>query len=182
MSESDETTVSADGDATSKDETAGPASARAIAAIEYETLAFARHATTAVGRSRHNEPLLDGSAYTLLNLIAVGGPATIGDLAAITGLDASTLNRQTAALIERGLVLRTSDPDGGMARIFLMTDAGSRILAAERSHSHAALSRTLSEWTDPELEDLRRVLRRFNGSIERSYARPWPRVEHHENI
>lgn len=177
MSETDDITVGADGNAISKDDTARPAAARAtIAAIEYETLAFARHVATAVGRTRHDEPLLDGSAYTLLNLIAAGGPASIGDFSAITGLDASTLNRQTAALIERGLVLRTADPEGGMARIFIMTDEGSRTLAAEQLHSHTALSRTLSEWNETELEELKRVLRRFNGSIERSYPRPWPRV------
>lgn len=148
-----------------------------IAAIEFETLAFARHVATAVGRTRHDEPALDGSAYTLLNLIAAGGPASIGDLSAITGLDASTLNRQTAALIDRGFVLRTGDPAGGLARIFCMTEEGLEVLSAERSHSHGALARTLREWSETEREELRRVLRRFNESIEQSYARPWPRAE-----
>lgn len=179
MGEAENTTVGADGNPISTHETARTAAAlAAIAAIEYETLAFARHVTTAVGRSRHDEPLLDGSAYTLLSLLAAGGPASIGDLSAITGLDASTLNRQTAALSERGLVFRTADPDGGMARIFVMTDEGTRTLASEQSHSRTALARTLGEWTETELEELRRVLRRFNGSIERSYPRPWPRAGH----
>lgn len=151
--------------------------AATIAAIEFETLAFARHVATAIGRSRKDVPLLDGSAYTLLSLIESGGPASIGTLSAITGLDASTLNRQTAALIERNFVVRQHDPDGGIARVFALTDSGSRVLASEKLHSQTALTHTLKEWSVAEKEELRRVMRRFNESIERSYAKPWPRAE-----
>lgn len=178
MSEIEGTSVNADGSETPNNEAANSAEIpTVVAAIEYETLAFARHVAAVLGRTRHDEPLLDGSAYTLLSLISAGGPASIGDLSAITGLDASTLNRQTAALIERGLVVRTANPDGSMARIFVMTDEGAQALATERRHSHAALSRTISAWNENEREELRRVLRRFNEAIEQNYERPWPRED-----
>lgn len=148
-----------------------------IAAIEFETLAFARHITTAVGRSRSDEPVLEGSAYTLLSLLIAGGPASIGTLADITGLDASTLNRQTAALLRDGHVERVADPAGGIARVFKLTFAGKMALEIEQSHSRTALSRTLDDWSNAEREELARVLRRLNESIERGYPKPWPRGE-----
>lgn len=148
-----------------------------IAAIEFETLAFSRHVATAIGRTRNDEPVLDASAYTLLSLIAAGGPASIGSLSDITGLDASTLNRQTAALVRDGHVERVSDPAGGIARVFRLTFAGKMALEMEQSQSRSALARTLNGWTGSERDELARVLRRLNESIERGYAKPWPRAK-----
>ena len=147
-----------------------------IAAIEFETLAFARHITTAVGRARSDEPVLEGSAYTLLSLIDAGGPSSIGTLSDITGLDASTLNRQTAALVRDGHVERILDPAGGIARVFKLTFAGQMALEMEQSQSRAALARTLAGWSKAEREELARVMRRFNDAIERGYPKPWPRA------
>ncbi|MHA3683720.1 MarR family winged helix-turn-helix transcriptional regulator [Leucobacter sp. HY1910] len=148
-----------------------------IAAIEFETLAFARHVDAAVGRTRSDEPVLEASAYTLLSLISAGGPASIGTLSAITGLDASTLNRQTAALVRDGHVERVSDPAGGIARVFKLTFAGQMALEFEQSQSRSALARTLRDWTGAERDELARVLRHLNESIERGYDKPWPRAK-----
>lgn len=148
-----------------------------IAAIEFETLAFARHLTSAVGRARGDDPVLEGSAYTLLSLIAAGGPASIGTLSDVTGLDASTLNRQTAGLVRDGYVERVADPEGGIARVFKLTFSGRMTLEYEQAQSRAALGRTLDDWTDEERADLARVLRHLNHSIERYYVQPWPRSE-----
>lgn len=148
-----------------------------IAAIEFETLAFARHITSAVGRARGDEPVLEGSAYTLLSLIAAGGPSSIGTLSEVTGLDASTLNRQTAALVRDGYVERVADPAGGIARVFKLTFSGQMTLEYEQAQSRSALARTLDDWSTKERADLARVLRHLNESIERRYAKPWPRAE-----
>ncbi|MBP1325799.1 DNA-binding MarR family transcriptional regulator [Leucobacter exalbidus] len=146
-----------------------------ISAIEFETLAFTRHITAAVGRARRDELVLEGSAYTLMTLLEAGGPASISTLSDITGLDASTLNRQTAALLRDGHVERIADPDGGIARIFRLTFAGNIALEYEQSHSRAALARTLAGWTPDEHAELARVLRRFNETTEQNYPKPWPR-------
>lgn len=146
-----------------------------IAAIEFETLAFSRHVTAAVGRGRTEDQVLEGSAYTLLSLIEAGGPSSIGTLAEITGLDASTLNRQTAALLRDGHVERVHDPAGGIARVFKLTFAGRMALEIVQSRSRGALARTLAAWSPAERDELARVLRHLNESIESQYAKPWPR-------
>lgn len=148
-----------------------------ISAIEFEILAFARHITAAVGRTRRDELVLEGSAYTLMSLLEAGGPASIGTLADMTGLDASTLNRQTAALMRDGHVERVADPAGGIARVFKLTFAGQLALEYEQTHSRTGLTRTLSEWTEDERVELARVLRRFNVTTEQTYPKPWPRKD-----
>lgn len=89
-----------------------------IAALEYESIIFARHRNQYTGQAGTNAGVLDSSGYNLLTLLQLRGPSTIGELSAITGLDASTLNRQSKALLTKGFVERIPDPDGGIARKF----------------------------------------------------------------
>lgn len=147
----------------------------AIAAIEYEAFVFGRHLTGMPGRTRRSGGVLDQSAYTLLNVIQAGGPASIGELAAVTGLDTSTLNRQTAALMRAGYVDRIANPDGGIARQFRLSPFGVQVLSEERQASRSALENLLSEWDASDLTQLARLLGRLNSTIEHKSGRVWPR-------
>ncbi|MFC4429428.1 MarR family winged helix-turn-helix transcriptional regulator [Citricoccus alkalitolerans] len=146
-----------------------------IASIEYESLVFSRHQSEMSGRSRRTGGVLDQSAYTLLTLLQAGGPASIGELSAITGLDASTLNRQTAALLRDGHAERIPDPDGGMARKFRLTPAGESAVDEERRGSRAVLQDLLEQWSQQDRETFATLLGRFNRSIEDRSGRTWPR-------
>lgn len=146
-----------------------------IARIEYESLVFSRHQSELSGRSRRTHGVLDQSAYTLLTLLEAGGPASIGELSAITGLDASTLNRQTAALLRDGYAERIPDPEGGMARKFRMTPAGRSAAAEERQGSRRGLQSLLADWSPQDREAFGELLGRFNRSIEDRSGRAWPR-------
>ncbi|MEU6414373.1 MarR family transcriptional regulator [Microbispora sp. NPDC046933] len=131
--------------------------------IEFETMLLGRH--------RH----LDRSAYLLLNRIHVTGPMSIGQLSDAFGLDVSTLNRHTSALLRAGLVVRIPDPDGGIARKFRLTGEGERWLGEEREKNILGLEKVLSDWTAEEVAAFAAYLRRFNTDIERLAGRPWPR-------
>jgi DNA-binding MarR family transcriptional regulator len=105
------------------------------------------------GNTGHGDRLrlLDRSAYVLLSRIRVQGPMSIGELGGAFGLDVSPLDRQTAAAVRAGLVERTPDPAGGIARKFRITGKGERMLDEERDCIGAAttsprspLSRSLS--------------------------------------
>jgi DNA-binding MarR family transcriptional regulator len=146
-----------------------------IAAIEYEALLFSRHLAGLPGRTRRRGGLLDQSAYTLLSLLEVGGPASIGDLNAITGLDVSTLNRQTAALLREGFAERFANPEGGIARLFRPTHRGRQILQEEREASRGALEAITSDWDEEERAAFASALERLNREIERRSGRSWPR-------
>lgn len=151
-------------------------SADPIDAIEYEAMVLARHLTELPGRSRRTGGMLDQSAYVLLNILRAGGPASIGELSGITGLDASTLNRQTAALLRDGYVERISDPAGGIARRFRPTEHGDAALDDERSASRTALASIISDWSPSDRAAFASSLEQFNRAIETRTRRVWPRA------
>ncbi|MDR8413282.1 MarR family transcriptional regulator [Nonomuraea sp. 3-1Str] len=123
--------------------------------VEYETMLLGRH--------RH----LDRSAYILLSRIRTAGLMSIGQLSEAFGLDVSTLNRHTSALLRTGLAERVPDPDGGIARKFRLTRAGERYLEEERAKHVSGLERVLAGWTAEEVAAFAACLRRFNADVER---------------
>lgn len=118
---------------------------------------------------------LDRSAYVLLSRIEAQGPMSVTDLVDAFGLVPSTLNRQTAALLKDGLVERTLDPDGGIARKFRMTRKGREMLKANREVVVDGITRVVAGWTPERLDGFIADLRQFNQDIEQITGRPWPR-------
>ncbi|MGW2119340.1 MarR family winged helix-turn-helix transcriptional regulator [Streptomyces zhihengii] len=143
--------------------------------IEFETMLLGRYVHLLTPRARGADDRLDRSAYLLLSRIRAEGPMTIGRLSAAFGLDASTLNRQTAAMLRAKVVRRIADPDGGMARKFAITPEGERRLDADRGRNISGLERVMAEWTPEEVADFAAHLSRFNRDIERLDGHPWPR-------
>ncbi|QAY72477.1 MarR family transcriptional regulator [Agromyces protaetiae] len=146
----------------------------AIPQVEYETMLLSRH-LIAIRPRRNAEERLDRSAYLLLSRIGIDGALSIGELSDAFGLDASTLNRQTAALVRAGFAERIPDPDGGIARKFRITDKGALALDEERTANVAAVGRILDGWEPDEVAEFAAYLHRFNTGIERIDRRPWPR-------
>lgn len=146
-----------------------------IATIERELRLAGRHAS--MGSSSDCPPgdRLERSAYLVLSRIEMEGPLSIGQLADAFGLDASTVNRQTAALLRTDLAERIPDPDGGMARKLRITDEGLRRLHANRAWATNGLGIVLADWTADEVATLADALLRFNTTIEQKEGRPWPR-------
>ncbi|MFD7921396.1 MarR family winged helix-turn-helix transcriptional regulator [Streptomyces sp. NPDC059740] len=143
--------------------------------VEYEQMLLSRHSFLSRGGGRREDGVLERSAYILLSRINMQGPMSIGELSEAFGLDASTLNRQTAAAMRAGLVDRIPDPEGGMARKFRLTDKGARILEEEREGIVDALDRVMHDWSEEDVVAFAGYLRRFNTDIERLAGRPWPR-------
>ncbi len=93
------------------------------------------------------------------------------------GLDASTLNRQTAAAMRAGLMERIPDPDGGIARKFVISKDGAAALDSQRDQILIGLDKVMAEWPDEEIAAFAAFLRRFNTDIERLAGRVWPRPD-----
>lgn len=145
-----------------------------VSSVEFETMVLSRHMLT---RARRSESRLDGNGYLLLTRLQVQGPMSLPQLSEAFGLDVSTLNRQTAALLRAGLVERIADPEGGLARKFRLSEAGERDLDAERARNREGLGRVLGDWSEDDVELLAELLRRYNGAIETRDGRPWPRPD-----
>ncbi|MFD3991317.1 MarR family winged helix-turn-helix transcriptional regulator [Streptomyces sp. NPDC058548] len=143
--------------------------------VEFETMLLGRHAHLYAPRSRAAGGHLDRSAYVLLSRIRMHGPMSIGQLSEAFGLDASTLNRQTAAMLRAGVVERIPDPDGGIARKFRITEEGERRLEADRNSNIEGLDRVMEHWAPEDVARFAAFLERFNRDIERLEGRPWPR-------
>ncbi|WP_062206501.1 MarR family winged helix-turn-helix transcriptional regulator [Streptomyces sp. NBRC 109706] len=143
--------------------------------IEFESMLFTRHTIPFNARKWGAERELDRSAYVLLSRIQIDGPLSISQLSQAFGLDVSTLNRQTAAMLRAGVVERIPDPEGGVARKFSITTEGERRLDADRARSIRSLERVMADWTPDEVAQFAGFLNRFNRDIERLEGRPWPR-------
>ncbi|MFE0647172.1 MarR family winged helix-turn-helix transcriptional regulator [Streptomyces sp. NPDC059534] len=143
--------------------------------VEFEAMLLGRHALLYAPRSRAGGGQLDRSAYVLLSRIQMHGPMSIGQLTEAFGLDASTLNRQTAAMLRAGVVERIPDPEGGIARKFRITEDGERRLEADRASNIDGLERVMEHWSPEDVTLFAAFLERFNRDIERLEGRPWPR-------
>ncbi|MGW7163732.1 MarR family winged helix-turn-helix transcriptional regulator [Streptomyces sp. NPDC054884] len=143
--------------------------------VEYEQMLLSRHTFLNQGGGRRKNSVMERSAYILLSRIRVQGPMSIGELSDAFGLDASTLNRQTAAAMRARLIERIPDPDGGMARKFRLTDEGLRLLDTEREGIIEILDQVMHDWSDDDIAAFAGYLRRFNNGIEAIGGRPWPR-------
>ncbi|MFF5256257.1 MarR family winged helix-turn-helix transcriptional regulator [Streptomyces leeuwenhoekii] len=144
--------------------------------IERELLILTRHLELTSPRRVHSgNDALDRSAYLLLSRLEAQGPMSVPDLVDAFGLAPSTFTRQTAALLRDGLVERTLDPNGSIARKFRITDEGRRRLRADRDAIVAGLSDVLGDWPAERLRRFVADLQQFNTDIERRTGRPWPR-------
>jgi DNA-binding MarR family transcriptional regulator len=144
--------------------------------IERELLILTRHLELTSPRRTHSgNDALDRSAYVLLSRLEAQGPMSVPDLVDAFGLAPSTFTRQTAALLRDGLVERTLDPNGSIARKFRITDEGRRRLRADRDAIVAGLSDVLGDWPAERLRRFVADLQQFNTDIERRTGRPWPR-------
>ncbi|GGW75123.1 MULTISPECIES: MarR family winged helix-turn-helix transcriptional regulator [Streptomyces] len=143
--------------------------------VEYEQMLLSRHTFLSRRGGRRTDAVLERSAYILLSRIRVQGPMSIGELSDAFGLDASTLNRQTAAAVRAGLLSRIPDPEGGMARKFRLTTQGERLLDEERRGIVEVLDRVMADWSQDDITAFASYLKRFNNGIEAIGGRPWPR-------
>ncbi|MFD4181542.1 MarR family winged helix-turn-helix transcriptional regulator [Rhodococcus sp. NPDC058514] len=142
--------------------------------LEREITLMARHATL-VNKMWLERQALDRSAYLLLYRLEISEPMTLKELADAFGLDVSTVNRQTAALVRHGLAERILDPQGGTARRLRPTDRGLRELRSDRQHNVDGITSLVADWDETDRRDLVSLLRRLNEQIEERQGLNWPR-------
>jgi DNA-binding MarR family transcriptional regulator len=146
-----------------------------LTALQRELMLVNRHYILGIADNFRGENRLERSAYILLSRIEVEGPMSIGQLAEAFGLDTSTVNRQTAAMLRAGVAERIPDPAGGIARKLRITAEGRKRLHEEREWATDGLRRLLEKWTPAEINQLIAALTHFNESIEEVSGKPWPR-------
>ncbi|YAL82824.1 MarR family winged helix-turn-helix transcriptional regulator [Dermacoccaceae bacterium W4C1] len=82
------------------------------------------------------------------------GMSRPGELAKVECVSAPSMSRTVAALVERGLIERTDDPDDGRASVLSLTAAGRAALSAVRRSRDAWMFQRLEGLTDAECQVL----------------------------
>ncbi|TLF76003.1 MarR family winged helix-turn-helix transcriptional regulator [Nocardia cyriacigeorgica] len=150
----------------------GSAADKPLTRLSFELTLLSRHTPAA---SRHPRFQLDRSAFLILTRLDVGSPLSLRELAEALRLDISTVNRQVGAMLDQGLVERVPDPEGGLARKVRPSDKGMELLAADRTVGRDGIGRVVADWPAEDVDQLHRLITKFNQSVERLEGNPWPR-------
>jgi DNA-binding MarR family transcriptional regulator len=108
--------------------------------------------------------------YTLLTHIAGNPGIRAADLAALFGLDKSTLSRQINALVGRGLVGRTGERPGKRGIVLEITPPAKAALLAAADSVRAALGEWLADWSDDEIRAFATMVARLNERVREESA------------
>lgn len=120
--------------------------------------------------ARHNEPevTIDRAGYLLLRTLEKIGPASINTIAAVVGLDGSTVTRQVSAMKDLGLVQREINPGDRRSCIISPTAKGHELMRTMRRQRRTNLDLVTNDWSEDDRSALGRLLTKLNDSIARA--------------
>ncbi len=132
------------------------------AAVERE-LMFLNRTLEALQRKRRYP--LERAEFLILRTLGEGGAVTVGGLARVLLLDDSTMTRQIAALVRKGLVARTPNPADRRAGLIAATAKGARLMRDMLALRRERVARYIGDWRPEERESFGRLLGRFNARL-----------------
>ncbi len=109
----------------------------------------------------------DRSANILLMVVERLGPMRVADLANTCHVDASTVSRQAADLVQAGLLRREADPQDGRASLMALTSAGRQQVKVLTKRRREFFQRVVADWPSEELDRFLDQLTHFIDDIER---------------
>lgn len=110
---------------------------------------------------------LDRALFPLLVLIQRRGPIAVGDLADRVGRDYTTVSRQVGKLESLGLVARRTGQADRRVTEAVVTDSGKAMSDALDAARERLAGTALADWSEADLRDLARLLRRFADNLMR---------------
>jgi DNA-binding MarR family transcriptional regulator len=113
---------------------------------------------------------VESAAHSLLHAVQSEGPMRASALAASVQSDLSTVSRQVAALVGRGLLERRADQHDGRACLLAVTDAGRAAIAEHERGRQAFFDEVLTGWSADELRQFGQQLERFTAAYDRVHA------------
>jgi DNA-binding MarR family transcriptional regulator len=122
---------------------------------------------------------VDSATQMVLRTAASEGPMRASALAAGVQSDLSTVSRQVAALVTRGLLERRADPMDGRASLLVVTEAGQAMLATHERARVAFFEQVLDGWTAEEQDQFARLLERFTAAYDTTHIHWMTSGAHH---
>lgn len=141
-----------------------PADAHPMPQFEECNSAALRQAARAVGQmyDQHLAQVgLRGGQFSILAALARKGPLSVGALAALVGLDRTTLNRVLKPLQRDALVVAEASDTDRRSRLLVLSPAGRERLAQARVHWEAAQAAFEINYGVEQAARLRDMLRAF---------------------
>ncbi|MVU81070.1 MarR family transcriptional regulator [Nocardia sp. ET3-3] len=125
---------------------------------------------------------IEPAAYAILFQLIHSGPVRSGALAEALYSDASTISRQVASLVKRGLIERRADPADGRVSVLDVTAAGRAVATQIRARRNESLRRMLADWTPEELDTFSTQLHRFVDGYEVTRQRMLADIAAHKDL
>jgi DNA-binding MarR family transcriptional regulator len=116
--------------------------------------------------------LLDRALFPLLVLIQRRGPLGVGELADRVGRDYTTVSRQVAKLQSLGLVARGPGKVDRRVTEVVITEKGQAMSEALDAARERLATIALADWSEQDLKDLTRLLRRFSDNLMQGLGKP----------
>jgi DNA-binding MarR family transcriptional regulator len=113
---------------------------------------------------------VESATHLLLHTLQSDGPMRASALAASVHSDLSTVSRQVAALVSRGLLERRADQHDGRACVLAVTDAGRAAVAEHERGRQAFFDEVLAEWSADEVRQFAAQLERFTAAYDHVHA------------
>jgi DNA-binding MarR family transcriptional regulator len=113
---------------------------------------------------------VESATQILLHTVGADGPMRTSALAASVQSDLSTVSRQVAVLVGRGLLERQADQLDGRASLLAVTNAGRAAIAEHEAGRHAFFDEVLTGWSAEEMHQFARQLARFTAAYDHVHA------------
>jgi DNA-binding MarR family transcriptional regulator len=115
---------------------------------------------------------LDRALFPLLVLIQRRGPLGVGELADRVGRDYTTVSRQVAKLESLGLVARNAGKTDRRVTEAVVTEKGQAMSEMLDAARERLATSALADWSEQDLKDLTRLLRRFADNLMQGPGNP----------
>jgi DNA-binding MarR family transcriptional regulator len=113
---------------------------------------------------------VESATHLLLHTVNSEGPMRASALAASVHADLSTISRQVAALVGRGLLERRADQLDGRASLLAVTGAGRAAIAEHEQGRQAFFDEVLTGWSAEELRQFAQQMERFTAAYDRIHT------------
>jgi len=113
---------------------------------------------------------VESATHLLLHIVESEGPMRASALAASAHSDLSTVSRQVAALVSRGLLERRADQLDGRASLLAVTGAGRAAIAEHEQGRQSFFDDVLTGWSTEELRQFAQQMERFTAAYDRIHT------------
>jgi len=119
----------------------------------------------------HAELDINAAMRGVLELILLGGPATVPEMARGRGVSRQHIQQQVDALLERGFLQRQDNPAHKRSSMIALTDMGRALIQNMRADELNAVSRMQAGVSDNAMSEAAQVLSAWRAALQRDTER-----------